>query len=701
MLRPLAFPRFALPLALAVALLGWPLLAQSQDWRFAGGTRENSRYSALKQVDRSNVARLQQAWVYDTKDDFPGSEIQTNPLVLDGRLYGVSPKGRLFALDAATGQEVWSFQPYAADARPTKVRNRGLMFYEKGATRRLYYAVRHLLYAVDANTGKGVSAFGKNGAVDLREGLGRPAATLSVSAPSPGVIYQDLLILGSLCSEDLPSAPGFIRAFDVHTGEIRWTFHTIPQPGEPGYETWPAEAYKQTGGANSWPGLTLDLAAKTVYVPTGSAAFDFYGGNRAGNNLYANSLLALDAGTGKLRWHFQFVHHDVWDRDLPTPPVLVTLNRQGKKVEAVAQATKSGHVFVFERATGKPVFPIEEVPVPPSDIPGEKLAETQPLPKAPPAFARQQVTRDLVRPEPGLLERFDKVRSGPQFTPPSREGTVIFPGFDGGAEWGGQAFDTASGLFYVNANEMPWILKIVDRPQPKAMDARGLYVRNCASCHRPDLKGTPPEFPSLVNISAKLNTDELRNIVRNGAGRMPAFADLSRAELQALVNYLASGANESILAKDTSLSPQLPFSTDGYNKFLDEKKYPAVKPPWGTLSAVNLNQGTIEWQVPLGEYPELVAQGMKDTGSENYGGPVVTAGGLVFIAATNFDNKIRAFDKQTGKLLWEAKLPAGGNATPAVYSVKGKQYIVIACGGGKSGQPSGGKYVAFALGENR
>lgn len=684
--------KFVLFLALAATLS-----AQPQDWRFAGGTSDNSRYSPLKQINKTNAAQLRQAWVYDTKDDFPGSEIQTNPLVRDGRLYGVSPKGRLFALDAATGQELWSFNPNAANARPTKVRNRGLMFYENGATRRIFYGVRHLLYAVDASNGKAVAGFGSNGTVDLREGLGRPAATLSVSAPSPGVIYKDLIILGSLCSEDLPSAPGFIRAFDVNTGQIRWTFHTIPQPGEPNYNTWPPEVYKVTGGANSWPGLTLDAAANTVFVPTGSAAFDFYGGNRHGDNKYANCLLALDASTGKLRWHFQFVHHDVWDRDLPTPPVLVNLTRNGRKIAAVAQATKSGHVFVFERATGKPVFPIVETPVPPSDLPGEKLAATQPLPSAPPPFSRQQLTKEMLRDEAGLLERFEKTRSGPQFTPPSREGTIIFPGFDGGAEWGGQAFDASTGLFYVNANEMPWILKIIDRPQPKTLDARGLYLRNCASCHRPDLAGTPPEFPSLVNISAKLNTDELRNIIRNGAGRMPAFADLSRAELQALVNYMASGANESILAKDTSLSPQLPYSTDGYNKFLDANKYPAVKPPWGTLSAINLNRGTIAWQIPLGEYPELTAKGIKDTGTENYGGPVVTAGGLVFIAATNFDNKIRAFDKDNGKLLWEAALPAAGNATPAVYSINGKQYVVIACGGGKSGQPSGGKYVAFAL----
>jgi quinoprotein glucose dehydrogenase len=658
----------------------------------------DGQYSALRQITPANVAQLAQAWEYETGDSFPGSEMQCRPVFSQGRLYVTSPKGRLAALDAGTGKELWSFDPNPPGQRPGKFRHRGITLLSRGSVERVFFTHKQFLYAVDGKTGELVKGFGKSGRVDLREGLGRPAATLTVFSTSPGVIYGDLLILGSLVPEDLPSAPGFIRAFDVNTGNIRWTFHTIPQPGEFGYETWPADAYQYAGGANSWPGLTLDAKRGTVFVPTGSASYDFYGGNRAGDNLFANCLLALDAATGKRKWHFQFVRHDVWDRDLPTAPVLVRVRRGGKLRDGVAQATKSGHVFVFDRDTGESLFPLQEVDVPPSAIPGEKLAPKQVLPVAPPPFARQQVTDAILsrRTEAvyaAVAERFAKYRSGPQFTPPSVEGTIIFPGFDGGAEWGGQAFDPATGLFYVNANEMAWVLRIVPRPGGNA-DGKQLYLQNCAGCHRPDLSGTPPEFPALTGIGQKLSADDLRTIIREGAGRMPGFPNLSRVELRALQNYILTGANEAIAATDRSLNPQLPYTTDGYNKFLDPDGYPAISPPWGTLSAIDLHAGKIAWQIPLGEHPKLNQPG---TGSENYGGPVVTASGLVFIAATNFDNRIRAFDKRNGKLLWQATLPAAGNATPAVYEYQGRQFVVIACGGGKSGAPSGGKYVAFAL----
>ncbi|GAB4372666.1 MAG: hypothetical protein OHK0021_14990 [Bryobacter sp.] len=656
------------------------------------------QYSPLQQINTSNVQRLDVAWRYDTREAFPGSEIQCRPVFDEGVLYATSPKGRLFALDAATGRELWSFSPLAPDAKPFKFRNRGVMLSRGPGPKTVYYAVRNFLYAVDAKSGKLRESFAEKGRLDLREGLGRPAAGLSVGLTSPGVFYGDLMILGSINSEDLPSAPGFIRAYHVQTGKLAWTFHTIPQPGEPGYETWPPDAYKRNGGANSWPGLTIDEKRGIVFVPTGSAAFDFWGGDRLGDNLYANCLLALDAKTGKRLWHFQFVKHDVWDRDLPAAPVLVAVKRQGKTIDAVAQATKSGHVWVFDRDTGESLFPFQEVSVPASAVPGEKLATKQVLPLAPPPFARQEVTASLLSqrtPEvhAALQARFAKLKSGPQFTPPSREGTFVFPGFDGGAEWGGQAFDPTTGLFYVNANEMAWVLRIVPRPTT-ATDAKSLYNKNCAGCHRPDLKGTPPEFPSLVNLGAKLSRDEVQTIIREGAGRMPGFPDLSRNELRALVNFLLVGDNEALNDKDESLNPQLPWGSDGYNKFLDKDGYPGIQPPWGTFTAIDLNTGKFRWQIPLGEHPK---RNDPTTGSENYGGPVVTAGGLVFIAATNFDNKIRAFDKLSGKLLWQATLPAAGNATPTVYEWQGRQFVVIACGGGKSGAPSGSEYLAFAL----
>ncbi len=656
------------------------------------------QYSPLKQIHKGNVTQLRQAWSYDTKDSFPGSEIQCRPVFDEGVLYLTSARGRLVALDAATGQERWSFNPIERGAKPSKFRNRGVMLHKGPQGKTAYYAVRSFLYAVDAQTGKLRENFGAGGKLDLREGLGRPASTLSVGLTSPGVFHGDLMIVGSITSEDLPAAPGFIRAYNVHTGKLAWTFHTIPQPGEPGYETWPPDAYQRTGSANSWPGLTIDSKRGIVFAGTGSAAFDFYGGNRAGDNLYANTVLALDAKTGKKLWHFQVVKHDVWDRDFPTAPVLITVRHQGKMIDAVAQATKSGHVWVFDRVTGKSLFDFEEISVPPSEVPGEQLAKTQRLPLKPPPFARQQVTEDLLSnrtPEVNaeLKARFAKLKSGPQFTPPSREGTFVFPGFDGAAEWGGQAFDPSTGLFYVNSNEMAWVLRIIPRPTATG-DAKSLYAKNCASCHRPDMKGTPPEFPSLENLGAKRTRDEVTTIIREGAGRMPGFPGLSRNEMRTLVNFVMLGSNEALNDKDESLNPQLAWGSDGYNKWLDKDGYPGIKPPWGTLNAIDLNKGTIAWSVPFGEHPKLRDP---STGSENYGGPVVTAGGLLFIGATNFDNQFRAFDKSNGKLLWSTTLPAAGNATPETYFWKGRQYVVIACGGGKSGAPVGSQYVAFAL----
>ena len=519
-------------------------------------------------------------------------------------------------------------------------------------------------------------------------------------------MYKDLLILGSIVSEDLPSAPGDIRAFDVRTGKLRWRFHTIPHPGEFGYESWPKDAWTYSGGANNWCGMSLDEKRGLVFVPTGSAAFDFYGANRLGDNLFANCLIALRAETGERVWHFQTVKHDVWDRDFPAPPSLVTIKRNGRPIDAVAQITKSGHVLVFERETGNPLFPIDYRRFPPSDVDGETLAETQPLPIKPPPFARQTFTEAMVtqrtrEAHQAVLNQFRKVRSAGQFTPPSLEGTVIFPGFDGGGEWGGGSFDPETGLLYVNSNEMPWILKLVPRPPKKSRSSsRDLYLGNCASCHRGDLQGSPPEFPSLVGIGKKLSQSEIRTVIRQGSGRMPGFGRLQTESIEAISRYVISGTDTEVeIPSEDPLPISLKYRHDGYNKFLDPEGYPAVQPPWGTLNAIDLNSGTIVWKIPFGEFPELVKQGIRNTGSENYGGSVVTAGGLLFIGATNHDKKFHAFDKSTGKLLWEATLPAAGNATPAVFEVDGRQFVVIAAGGGKWGLPSGGTYIAFALPE--
>ena len=693
--------------ALALALLvsgacSTGLDPSYRDWRAYSGGPENVQYSALEQINRENVHRLEVAWEFDTGDAFTGSEMQCNPIVIDGVLYATTPRLKLVALDAATGKLRWTFDPSEGPRSDRLRRNRGVTWWSNGRLQRLFFVYSHFLFALDPETGELAAAFGQGGRVDLREGLGRDPETISISVNTPGVVYKDLLILGSITSEALPSPPGDIRAYDVRTGELRWSFHTIPHPGEFGYETWPEDAWKYIGAANNWAGMALDVERGLVFAPTGSAAFDFYGANRVGDNLFANTLLALRADTGERVWHFQAVKHDVWDRDFPVSPRLVTLKREGNPVDAVVQVTKSGHVFVFGRETGEPLFPIEYREVPASDVDGEVLATTQPLPLRPPPFARQIFTEDMITRRTdeayeSVLERFRRLRNGDQFTPPSVEGTILFPGYDGGGEWGGSAFDPATGLLYVNSNEMPWILRLVKFAELRAgATSRGLYLELCASCHGMDLEGAPPEFPTLVGIGDRATRREISLAIRRGGGRMPAFHNLRGQAVEALVSYLTSGTDEKVTLPAPS-PMDLKYKTDGYNKFLDPDGYPAVEPPWGTLNAIDLNKGEIAWKIPFGEFPELAEQGLRNTGTENYGGPVVTAGGLLFIGATNFDRKFRAFDKTSGELLWETTLPAAGNATPAVYEVNGKQFVVIAAGGGKWGNPSGGAYVAFAL----
>ncbi len=687
-----------LALALAASVSG------QSDWAVYGGNSESTRYSTLSQITRTNVAQLKVAWTYDTGNSFPGSEMQCNPLIIDGVMYATTPTLRVIALNAATGELRWSFDPFASERVIGKSRSRGLAYAPNGGKPRVFVAARNFLYAIDIRTGKPAADFGNGGRIDLRENLGRELKGVSIGATSPGIVYKDVIIMGSIVSETLPAAPGDIRAYDVSNGSLRWSFHTIPHPGEAGYETWPKDAWTYIGGANNWAGMALDEKRGLVFVPTGSAAFDFYGSNRAGDNLYANSLIALNAATGKRVWHFQSVRHDLWDRDFPAPPTLVTVQRNGRRVDAVAQITKSGFVFLFERETGKPLFPIEERAYPKTDVDGETSADHQPLPVKPPPFARQIFTEDLVTTRTpaahdAVLARLRQLRSSGQFVPPSLQGTVIFPGFDGGGEWGGAAFDSRSGLLYVNSNEMAWIMRLVERTKASnRQNGKQIYTQQCAGCHGAEMRGSPPEFPALVGIGARHSAAEIEHVIRAGNGRMPSFQYLPPASLDAITAYVVTGENKEIeLPNVAAASPmEQRYRFEGYNKFLDPDGYPAVKPPWGTLNAIDLNKGVIAWKIPFGEHPELV-ESMGITGSENYGGPIVTAGGVLLIGATTRDRKFRAFDKDSGKLLWETLLPAGGNATPATYEVNGRQYVVIAAGGGKSGAPSGGSYVAFTL----
>jgi len=662
---------------------GWPM----------NGGEYNIRYSRLTQVDRTNVSQLRVAWTYDSHDWFKDSEMQSNPIIVDGMLYATTPTMHVVALDAATGQEIWKFDPAGGSATQRRFRQRGVTVYRD----RLFFTYRNYLYALDRRSGTPIATFGTDGRIDLREGLGRPAERMTVTASSPGVIFEDLLILGSTVPETLPGSPGHIRAFDVHTGKMRWIFHTIPWPGEYGYDSWPKDAYKVSGGANAWAGLSIDPKLGMVFAATGSASFDFYGANRVGDDLFANCVLALDARTGKRVWHFQGVRHDVWDLDFPAAPTLVTVRRNGKPVDAVAQITKMGTVYVLDRRTGRPLFPVAYQKVAPSLLPGEKLSDVQPYPVKPPPFTRQAFTEDMVTnrtPEAhaAVLAQLRNLDSNGIYTPPSLRGTVLMPGTDGGAEWGGAAYDPESGLLYVNSNEQPWIIRMVTQ------DTTSLYKNNCASCHGDQLQGAPPTFPSLVDIGKRRTREELKALIREGTGRMPAF-DYLEKNVDEIVEFLVTGKDTGYV--DPVVAAQDPnwlkYRNEGYILFRDPDGYPPLTPPWGTLNAIDLNKGEIRWKIPFGEYPELVAKGMKDTGSDNYGGPVVTASGLLFIGATNFDKKFRAYDKATGKLLWETVLPAAGNATPSIYELNGKEYIVIVCGGGKNGATSGSSIVAFAL----
>jgi len=683
-------------------------IGAAEDWPVYLADEYSSHYSKLSEINRDNVGQLGFAWEYGTGDDVSDNhaQIQCNPIVIGGVLYATSPGLKVFALDGASGKRIWEFDPDPQNRYAENV-NRGVSFWKDGKDRRILFTAGPYLFALNAGTGRPIEAFGDSGRVSLKEGLGDRAKDLYVVATTPGVVYHDLLILGCRVSENAGAAPGYIRAFNIRTGKLEWVFHTIPQPGEFGYDTWPAEAWETAGGANSWAGMSLDESRGIVFVPTGSATFDFWGGDRKGANLFANCILALDARTGKRIWHFQTVHHDIWDRDLPAPPNLLTVTINGKRKAAVAQVTKSGFVFVLDRETGEPLFPVEERPVPASDLKDEETWPTQPHPLVPPPFVPQiftmneitdisQESHDYVA---GILAG---ARTGGMFIPPSTQGTIVFPGFDGGGEWGGAAIDPRTGVLYVNGNIMPWLHKMIEiQPDEfsKASTGELTYKMNCAVCHGTSRQGDPSgTYPELRSVPGKYDRKSLLELLNTGKGTMPAFKQLTDHEKEALTELLFGNVaiqDETLQEKENDPVP-VPYTHSGYNRFFDQQGYPAVKPPWGTITAIDLNNGTILWQVPLGEYPELTAKGIPQTGTENYGGPVVTAGGILFIGASK-DEYFRAFNAETGKELWKYRLPAGGYATPGVYEAEGRQYVVIACGGGKMGTRSGDRYVAFKL----
>ncbi len=701
-LHPVLFILFVLVTGVSCSRLSGD---NSGNWEEYLGGPDRNHYSSLSQIDLNNVTQLTKAWEYHTGDS---GQIQCNPIIIGDRLYAVTSTGEPFAIDASTGNELWRI----ADTTGRGVIMRGLSYWQNGDDKRILYTRSQWLCAADALTGKPVLSFGDSGRVSLKSGLGETAAKKYVESRTPGTVFENLIIMPLSLSEGSDAAPGHIQAFNIITGKLEWVFKTIPEPGAEGYETWPEHSYqnKDVGAANNWAGMAVDRKRGIIFVPTGSAGFDFYGGGRKGSNLFANTLLALNAKTGEKIWHFQFVHHDIFDRDAPAPPNLLTVTHNGKKIDAVAQVTKQGFVFLFNRETGEPLFPIEEVPAPASDVPGEEAWPTQPRPTLPLPYARQTLSEADINPHSAhrdsLLINFRQSRFEGPFTPLSKNGTIVFPGLDGGAEWGGAAVDP-DGIIYINSNEMSWLISL-DAAKPAADNGSAtgiqLYTTYCAACHGGNRAGnTASGYPALHKLEDRFSREAVTDIISRGRGRMTGFPNLSDAQKKNIVAFLFDDERGSkpgarpddrneIVGKDTPVE----YKISGYTKFLDKDGYPGVGPPWGTLNAINLNTGEYLWKIVYGEYPELMEKGIPQTGSENYGGPVVTATGLLFIAGTK-DKKFRAYNKANGELVWETVLPAAAFATPATYEVNGKQYIVIACGGTKNGADKGDSYIAFAL----
>lgn len=669
-------------------------------WRQYEAGPDSSQYSALDQVNKSNISQLRQVWFYPAADN--GVLFGFNPIVIDGIMYVLGDNNSIVALNAATGEQVWAHD----NGKPRSMTYRGISYWqsEDGSDRRLLFAMNNELHATDARTGNSIDTFGDHGSVDLRAGLGRDPGTIrQIQSGTPGRIFENLLILGSATGEEYGSPPGDLRAYDVRTGKLVWTFHTIPHPGEFGYDTWPKDAWKYIGGTNTWGGISIDEKRGIAYFPVGAPTYDFYGADRTGENLFGDCLLALDARTGKYLWHFQDVHHDLWDYDMAASPKLLTIRHGGKMVDVVAEAGKNGFLYVLDRVTGKPIWPIVERAVPQSDVPGEHSWPTQPFPTAPPPFARQSFTADDIDPyitDPAeraqIRDLVKNARNHGLYTPPTMTDTIEMPGNSGGANWGAAAADPATGYMYIQSKDAPSLLKLDPKPPRRqfagspATQGKILYIQNCQMCHMSELQGQPPSIPSLVGVVQHDGADKVRTAITNPLPPMPAFPDLSSKEVDALMAYLTDPSSAKVPPQMLAFlsaprspqpaaeggAPPVRYWT-GYGYMNSSDGLPAIKPPWSTLTAYDLNKGIIKWQVPLGNMSKLAAMGITNTGSYwPRGGIAVTAGGLVF-AATKSDSTFRAFDKDTGKVLWEIKLPAAPEGIPAVYEVAGKEYVVI------------------------
>jgi len=719
----------AVPIFLLVLYTGCK--PKNSDWALYKADAASSSYSPLKQVDTASVGNLKMAWTFSPDDapegaHFGGSEC--NPIVVDGVMYATSARHRVYAIDAASGKKLWSFDPF--DGGRGGGVNRGVTYWQDGKDKRILFTGGDNLFALDAETGKPIPSFGRGGKVSMNVGIRDDPKAISVKPTSPGIVSGDLLIIGNEVSELYGAQPGYVRAYDIRTGKLEWTFHTIPKPGEAGYETWPKDAWKYSGGANDWSGMSVDEKRGMVFLATGSPSYDYYGADRKGQNLFGNCVVALDAKTGKLIWYFQTIHHDLWDYDLPAPPNLVTVVKDGQKIDAVAQTSKVGFLYLLNRETGQSLYPIEERKVPVSDIPGEESWPTQPFPTKPAPYSRQHMTEeDLAGQTPAvhdsLVKRFRAMRYEGLFTPPSMRGSVSLPGSVGGIEWGGAAYDPASGILYVKGNEAPEVAHL-QKIEPEKETAAGeggdnpgksgffagkaFYMTYCASCHREDRNGLEGVYPSLLDLDKRLKKEEVLNKIRKGGGKMPPFEAMLKGHEDAIAAYLFNIRNDEAIKKAEDLAEirsnlkAVPkkdtaityLNTTAYAQFVDADGNPAVKPPWGTLNAINLNTGEYEWKITVGNFPELQKKGEPITGTESSPGPIVTAGGLVFLGGTR-DKKLSAFDKSTGKLKWQATLPGNGSSTPCTYMVNGRQYIALSVSGGLD-HPAG-YIVAFALPE--
>ena len=757
-------------------------LPEYSAWKFVGGDQGVTHYSNLDQINTENVDKLAVAWKFSTGDILAdhneywgGSTIQSNAIVVDGVLYSTTPTLQVIALDAATGKQQWRFDPWGG--KQGGGYNRGVAYWEKGEDKRIFYTVGNELLCLDASSGELISSFGEQGRRNMAKGL-HPLHEErgGVISPAAPVIFKDLVVIGGMGEWRVP---GNVCAYDALTGDRKWIFHTIPFPGEVGFESWGDTTYYKDGfGANCWGGLSVDEENEMVYFATGQAKPDLHRPNSQGDHLFGNSVVAVDANTGSYKWHFQEIHHDLWDLDFPCAPMLFDWYHEGKKIPALLQLSKTGNSFIFDRLTGECFTKYREKSVPPSKLVGEYASPTQPWVTWPEPFMFQYVSEFDYSNISEEAKTFSQQRLQNAdldwMTPPSTRGNIYY-GVHGGAEWPGGAFDPESQTLYINANQTAWYVKmrkVVEDHQgsdlysskgcnschgwnrsgvddmPALTDLslrysslRGLEatIKNrtinhsdypklsseeilqlaeflmdsipqnenhpgamlygsgkCVECHGPQREGmNNGAIPALTNLEQNYHSvQEVKNVIKNGKNAMPGNEGYTDEELTLIAKFLLDIPAEG--GDDMQFSGPS-YQTDRFERFLDHEGYPATRPPWGTMNAIDMNTGKIKWKVPLGEFESLTERGISPTGTENFGGPVVTKGGLIFIAAT-MDEKFRAFDKLTGEILWEFQLPAGGYTTPTTYMIDGKQYIVIpAGGGGKPGTKSGDTFVAFAL----